>query len=99
MQALEREWIAIGMPRYLHEREVLVDDRLVSFSAGFTQMDLTRNTNTFYEIYRQADRKAAEDEFLNAWSRPQSVPAAGVPILRSIPEDVDQGQVCRGDLL
>ena len=63
--------------RYLHEKECLVDDRLITFSANFTNTDLTRNSNTLYEIWSAIDIEAAAVAFENHWNSSVSEAAAG----------------------
>ena len=63
--------------RYLHEKELLADDRFWSFSANFTPTDLVRNSNTLYEIYERTDIDAAAAAIQVQWDALQSEAAAG----------------------
>jgi superfamily II DNA or RNA helicase len=63
--------------RYLHEKELLVDDRLWIFSANFTPRDLILNSNTLYELDRRADIEGAEAAFEIQWRELESEAAAG----------------------
>ena len=63
--------------RYLHEKEMLVDDRLVVFSANFTPRELGRNDNHAYEIRSTADMVAAEAAFHDQWLLDEALAAAG----------------------
>jgi superfamily II DNA/RNA helicase len=63
--------------RYLHEKEMLVDNRLIVFSANFTPTELGRNDNHSYEIQNPADVEAAEAAFSSQWQEDESSSAAG----------------------
>jgi helicase len=63
--------------RYLHEKELLVDDRFWAFSANFTPTDLVRNSNTLYEIYERTDIDAAAAAVQIQWDALESEAAAG----------------------
>ena len=63
--------------RYLHEKELIVDDRFWFFSANFTPTDLIRNTNTLYEVNSRADIEGAEAAFEIQWRELESDAAAG----------------------
>ena len=63
--------------RYLHEKELLVDDRLWIFSANFTRRDLILNSNTLYELDSRADIAGVEAAFEIQWRELESKAAAG----------------------
>jgi len=63
--------------RYLHEKELLADDLLVSFSANFTGTDLVRNDNNLFRIRDRPTVEAAEAAFHDHWTQPESEAAAG----------------------
>ena len=77
LQRLAQHKISTKPSRYLHEKEVLADDRLVTFSANFTHLELTRNINTSYEIDRPEDITASVDAFEVLWQANNADVAAG----------------------
>ena len=93
IQRLAAGAIPTRMVRYLHEKELLVDERVVAFSSNFTQPELTRNSNVSYSIPSLADRQAAEDAFLAVWDLDVGSTVAGEA------KEIDAGQVVPSDLL
>ncbi len=80
--------------RYLHEKEMLVDDRLIVFSANFTPTELERNDNHAYEISAIGDIEAAESAFLSQWLLPEVEANAGeeqwIPVESVVPKSLLQ---------
>lgn len=68
IQELSATEIPHQMVRYLHEKELVVDDRLIVFSANWTDKELGRNENHAYEITAHVDIAAAVQAFKGRWS-------------------------------
>lgn len=97
LQRFELSGVPVHPSRYLHEKEVLIDDRLITFSANFTKQELTRNINSSYEIDNEDDIEAAVEAFAVLWETDPTVAAAGEEIWTDaatvVPAEL---QVCLG---
>jgi replicative superfamily II helicase len=66
IDALRGAGVEVRPVRYVHYKELHVDDRALSFSANFTGAELGRNQNVGFELSGD-DRAAAESAFLSLW--------------------------------
>jgi helicase len=67
INALTSAGVQVRCLRYLHEKELVADDRLIFFSSNFTRQELHRNQNAGYEILPNEDLHAAVHAFNDFW--------------------------------
>jgi len=74
--ALTQAGVAVRPLRYVHMKELHVDDRIISLSANFTTLELGRNLNTAHDIHGP-DRDATAAAFVTLWGTRAAEAAIG----------------------
>jgi superfamily II DNA/RNA helicase len=76
IDALRTAGVLVRGVRYVHYKELHADERVITFSANFTTLELSRNQNVGYDVVG-SDSESARDAFLSLWSANSAEVSAG----------------------